>query len=249
MKEKEQGWVELEDVKAATFERFVTWAYTGYYSSPSCLVDAGSSHEETLKEEETTNEEEGAHEPNATDQQSYDGLGWGGRRSTRSKASKWNSLSFDLEQDQTSQARMKKAFVDSKSAIISPSSPFQSTRPNQHEDENYTNIFLCHAELYVFSEEKDIQDLKMLSLMRLHATLADFKLYENRTGDVLSLLQYAYTNTVHGENKPDALRKLLTDYIGYEMDTLLKDGGFKNVLMENEGSLLEDFLSAVGKRI
>lgn len=95
----------------------------------------------------------------------------------------------------------------------------------------------------------DIQPLRILAIENLRGTLERFTLHKERTGDIVKLLRYIYRNT--GESKPgvEDLRTLLTLYIGIEMDILMKDESFKNLMIEEGGPLLKDFMSAVRRRI
>ncbi len=45
------------------------------------------------------------------------------------------------------------------------------------------------------------------------------------------------------------LRTLLTAYMGYEMDVLIEDRAFKELMFEDGGALLGDFMGVVGERI
>ena len=110
-------------------------------------------------------------------------------------------------------------------------------------------MFLSHAQLYVFAEKYDVQPLKAYALEELHATLAIYTLYLVRTGDIIALLRYVYRNTGQSNGGKEKLRKMLTAYIGYEMDTLMKDEDFRDLMIEDGGPLLGDFLTMVGERI
>ena len=146
-------------------------------------------------------------------------------------------------------AQLKEEFISRKPKALRSFIDIPLARPNQDQSEIYTDIFLCHAQLYVFAEEKDIQMLKQLALENLHATLAIFTLYPCRTGDVLSLLQYVYANTPENDTIPDQMRSMLSQFVSFEMDALIEDPDFKHVLMEDGGPLLEDFLNMVSRRI
>ncbi|CAF9930212.1 MAG: hypothetical protein ALECFALPRED_004550 [Alectoria fallacina] len=85
-----------------------------------------------------------------------------------------------------------------------------------HPQENYTEVFLSHARLYVFAEKYDIQPLKKLSRQKLQHTLAIYTLYPERVGDITTLLKW------------DCIRTMLAHYVGTEMDTLVKYGEIKD---------------------
>ncbi len=123
------------------------------------------------------------------------------------------------------------------------------TRANRGANEDYTEVFLSHARLYVFADKYDIQPLKTLALEELHDTLATYTLYRGRTGDILALLRYVYANMGESARGGEDLRMLLRDYLGYEMSISMKDGEFKVLMVEDGGPLLGDFIKMVAKRI
>jgi hypothetical protein len=93
------------------------------------------------------------------------------------------------------------------------------------------------------------QPLKSLALEELHNTLAIYTLYRRRTGDIVALLRYVYANTGVITRGGDDLRTLLRDYIGYEMGVLMKDKEFQDLMLEDGGPLLRDFMKMVAKRV
>lgn len=123
--------------------------------------------------------------------------------------------------------------------------------------ENHTDVLLSHAQLYVFAEKQDIQSLKILALESLHAALSLFFLYPERTKDIINLLRYSYDNTADYEGHKDELRELLTQYLGLEMEILVKDKGLRDLMtkdddgigQEERAALLEDFMGVVAKRL
>lgn len=56
-------------------------------------------------------------------------------------------------------------------------------RQNSDPTEDYTLVFLGHAQLYVFAEKWGIEALKNLCLLKLHQTLTTFTPYPNRRLD------------------------------------------------------------------
>lgn len=128
-----------------------------------------------------------------------------------------------------------------------------SARPNRESREDYTPVFLCHAQLYVFADQYGIRPLRVLALYKLHRTLVTFTPYRERVGDIVELVRYTYANTkptvletdssgvVHGP-PPDPLKDLVTRYVvcvvedlaGHaEFDALLEEGGpFASYLVE-----------------
>ena len=82
-------------------------------------------------------------------------------------------------------------------------------RPNQAVNEDYANVFIGHAAMYVFGEKYGIPALKETALAKLHSTLNNFILFEERFQDVLVLVHYIYENTC-ATVKIDPLRELIT---------------------------------------
>jgi hypothetical protein len=116
-------------------------------------------------------------------------------------------------------------------------------------DEDYTDVFLSHAKLYVFAEKYDIQTLRTLALENLHNVLAIFTLYKERTGDIITTLRYVYAISRESIDGIEDLRTLLKLHVGYEMDTLMEDEGFRDLMIEEGGALLGDFMKMVMRRI
>ena len=56
------------------------------------------------------------------------------------------------------------------------SEPTSQVPENREPCENYTEVFLCHARLYAFTDEYDIAPLKCLSVHKLHQTLIELSL-------------------------------------------------------------------------
>ena len=122
-------------------------------------------------------------------------------------------------------------------------------RRNKDEYEDYTEVFLCHAYLYVFADKYDIQLLKVLALEELHATLNIFTLYPERVKDVVTLLHYVYSNARQQANETEDLRILMNQYVEYEIDEILKDDCLGDRLVGTEGAILGDIFKILRKRL
>lgn len=122
-------------------------------------------------------------------------------------------------------------------------------RENRNVTEDYTNVFLCHARVYVFADQYDIQGLKSSALEELHLALANYILYPERTGDIVALLVFIYSHTGESVSGVEDLRSVLTAYMSYEMDILMKDSRLKELMMEDDETLLGEFMKAVERRI
>ena len=121
-------------------------------------------------------------------------------------------------------------------------------KPNT-QDEDCSEVFLSHARLYVFADKYDIQALKCLAFEELHAALAVFSMHQQRTGDILLLLRYIYAETVETKPGIENLRTLLTDYMETEIETLIEDEGLGELMIEDGGPMLADFLKMMRKKL
>jgi len=61
-------------------------------------------------------------------------------------------------------------------------------RKNKRSHEDYTEIFLSCARLYLFADYHGITNLKLLSLHKLQGALTVFILYEDRIKDIVQLV-------------------------------------------------------------
>ena len=67
--------------------------------------------------------------------------------------------------------------------------------------------------------------------------------------NILALLRYIYVNTGVPAKGGDDLRTLLRDYVEYAMSVLMNDEESKDLMVEDGGPLLGDFMEMVAKRI
>ena len=225
LSEAHQGFAVLEDVDKDTFVRFLRWVYTKDYPDK----------EHTVVKDEVAAEQASQNGP-PLDFNDDDWAVWG------------NSKKKKKKKGETEKASLKETFVrrqyDWDDVPLGP----VPTRSNKGPEEDYSEVFLCHARIYVFAEKYDIQHLKVLALRKLQQVLAIFTLYQERVGDVLSLLQYVYANTTESKTGVEDVRTMLAHYIGCEMETLMKDGQIKDLLSEHD-EMLNDFLTMFAQRI
>ncbi|CAO2657546.1 Nn.00g036720.m01.CDS01 [Neocucurbitaria sp. VM-36] len=135
-------------------------------------------------------------------------------------------------------------YISSTSDVSEAFLPKANSAPNQ----DFKPVFLAHARLYTFAEMRLIYPLKNLALHKLHKTLMDFQLYNQRVGDVVELARYAYDHGA-GRSKDgtlDALRQLVVEYIACEVDTVGKHVEFMR-LVEDGGEFVSDFWRIVTK--
>ncbi|KAK5726339.1 hypothetical protein LTS12_027452, partial [Elasticomyces elasticus] len=96
-------------------------------------------------------------------------------------------------------------------------------RANSESCEEYTDVFLSHAQLYVFADRYDVEGLRELALYKLHQTLVEFNLFKERIGDVSELLCYAYDNTPERLGCQERLRDLVLRYVACHIERAHKD--------------------------
>lgn len=141
----------------------------------------------------------------------------------------------------------KAKFVQRQYTIRNASKDNPQPRPNTHHEEDYSEVFLGHARLYVFADKYDIEKLKVLAMEELHATLAVFSMYQQRTGDIIALLRYIYANTAETKSGADDLRSLMTDYIETEVESLIGNKDLEG-LMSEDATMLADIMEVVRRR-
>ncbi|KAL8794442.1 MAG: hypothetical protein Q9195_003029 [Heterodermia aff. obscurata] len=262
MVEAKQGFATLEDVDLNTFLRFVQWLYHGYYdpASPQNLAaSAKNQAPDEIVQQGQTNLDQGLDDfVDTTNDHSLEEAApavfgtvqpvvWGFSGSSQSRIIKKNKKPYS-EHSNSWGPSLKESFIrrDYKIRNIKNSPP--QPRPNSTRQEDYSEVFLGHARLYVFADKYDIQTLKQLAIEELHATLAVYTLYKEGTGDIVALLRYVYANTAEYKSGVEDLRTLLTQYMEVEMNTLIKDNKLQELMLEDGGPLLADVMKVMKKR-
>ena len=227
--EAKQGFAILEDVNRATFVRFVRWLYSRDYPALEPALFTSDSSPPPAPEAPTN---------------AWPDDEWGFAPSKSKKKKE--------KVRETTRGSLKEAFISRKYDLSNDwefaPSWCPPPRSNKAYNEDYTEVFLCHARLYVFAEKYDVQSLKALALKKLQETLAIFTLYPERVGDITSLLKYVYDNTAESEPGVEDIRTMLAHYIGCEMETLVREGEIKALLASN-GEMLNDFLNMFALRV
>ncbi|CAO1602573.1 hypothetical protein XANCAGTX0491_006181 [Xanthoria calcicola] len=264
MSETQKGYAVLEEDDQGTFGRFAEWVNKGYYTSGEVIdrsLDESTSEKSLVVNGECEKRMESPAEGLRPDEVLVveDEL----PRAVFEPTASWNaqepsdfgfvtsprSLKQKRKISLTPRMQLKESFIQRKTVIRQENSSVPAPLPNQSPQEDYTDVFLSHAQLYVFAEKYDIKTLKQLALENLHASLAIYTLYKERTGDIVDLLRYVYANTSETVDDVEDLRTLLTLYMGYEMDTLMQDEDFRDLMVADGGPLLADFMRMVMKRI
>jgi hypothetical protein len=273
MAEANIGVTEFEDVLEDTFIRFCQFAYAGNYETPAFTRHVEAENSDSLSSKALSKLSLIAGEATEIDEHVVQAVaeappwgfpveaqvevpvedpppeptenswnGWGDTSKKKSKAKTYRSKSSILRQE------FDKKFYDTETTASA--AKFRcKIRGNELPEEDYTPVFLGHARLYVFAEKWGIDALKTLTLSKLHKTLAAFKIYEARRGDIVELVRFAYSN----ENTPDldegvdALRALVTHYVTCELDSLIESSDFL-ALLEQQSLFSPDLVKMVVKR-
>ena len=236
LSEAQQGFAILEDVDEGTFVRFIRWAYSKDYPAPEHMLVEGSNDTSAQMPTTETSKDAGSFD--------YD-LVWGSWSTKKGKKKK------NTGHSSSSKGSLRESFILQYDLLsldhsVDPSIP--GPRGNKAPEEDYTEVFLAHARMYVFAEKYDIQPLKTLALLKLHHTLSIFTLFPERVWDIMTLLKYVYANTAEAVDGNEDIRTMLAHYIGCEMETLIKDGEIKDLMLDN-GDMLGDFLKMFASRV
>ena len=94
-----------------------------------------------------------------------------------------------------------------------------SPPPNQSAtNEDYTEVFLCHARLYVFADRYFIQPLKTLALEELRRVLSFSTLDSARADAILALFLYVSAETDNSPSGGRGMRELMHKYVDFNDD-------------------------------
>ena len=257
MAEAREGCAVLEDVDEQTFVRFSEYAYTGDYPvaepiivmDPAMIVDA---EEPKSVHPQSEIDIEGFAEPKLApedcpgpivDDTDVVNMSWNYSNYSRKQGKRvegWNNRN-DLRSKKEELWRK----LESRKYYDSPTR--FSPRKNKEACENYSEIFLSHARLYVFAEKWGIDSLIKLCLHKLQHTLVAFDLYDKRVGDIFDLLDYTYTNTGDGKNSTDELRTLVVRYAACKVEILTRNQRFR-ALLESQSLLSADLVQQLIER-
>ncbi len=231
MAEAQTGTAIWEEVDEDTFARFTQFMYTGDYPPPShdtIIYSPAVTHNDADIEERTSPPAEPAQD-----------LDWGSGSFTTSKK----------EKKKRPQIVERVQFHDMvyKVPHLSNFKDMYKIRPNESSTEDYTPVFVGHAQLYVLAEIWDIKPLKALVLSKLHATLCEYKPYEARYGDVVELIRYTYEHTPC-RKRMDPLRGLVTQYVAHEQTQIAGSEPCLE-LIESGGPFARDLVSMLLEKI
>ena len=95
---------------------------------------------------------------------------------------------------------------------------------------DYTDVFLSHAQMYVFADYHGIDALQTLALRKLRQELTNFSLFNEGSRDITQLVRYSFENTVEEGDNSDALRGLICHYAACQVEILWKSKEFQGLL-------------------
>ncbi|OCK75344.1 hypothetical protein K432DRAFT_308732, partial [Lepidopterella palustris CBS 459.81] len=213
----------LEDVDEDTFVRFAQYAYTGDYLSANPEIVLEKVQDDTPQqniEDATQN---------------------------RSPCVLFDKATvIEIPETASSKSKKKQLWEEfTGHNYIMPSPP--QARRKQQPYHNYTEVFLCHARIYMFAEKYRIGPLKALSLHKLQQILIRYVIYKDRIEDIVSLLRYSYSRPV-SQGSVNSLGLLVTHYAACVVEELGKSHLFHLALKES-GLLGWDIMKQVLKRV
>lgn len=251
MAEAKESCAFLEDVDEGTFVRFVEYMYTNDYSVPDPVIVQMTSDSASENGQDGIEETAAVDEPQPTpiheDDWSFGMLSSKKDAKKKKKASKsnpWHMEEVPVEdapipeleypQRECKKDRLWSEFMEK--AHVKHHEPWEP-RQNTESCEDYTQVFLCHARLYVISDRYCIEPLQELALQKLRLTLSTFILFSKRVSDIIELVQYTYAHTMEHEEGIDKLRSLVI----CQMEAIVKDKNFITMLQE-PGALAKDLV-------
>ena len=220
MSENPVGEATWEDVDKETFARFIEFTYSEDYSVPGRILKDQLNHQHQEHQE---------HQEPVDD---YD-FGWGNSAAKKKKVVRgpplqlFDSLSYDVK-------------PQSKFAGTYESAITRSSNENLHED--IGDILIIHASLYALGEKWGLEELKTLTLSKLHGTLKRVPREEFDIQHIVKLTRFVYSdeNTPDWEDGIDRLRELVCYYNTTVVELSMKNSAFL-ALIEEGGPFVRDF--------
>ncbi|KAI1641133.1 hypothetical protein F4809DRAFT_658985 [Biscogniauxia mediterranea] len=217
MKEAREGYAELPEVDERTFVRFCQFAYTGDYKVP-----APTSSE--LADTPSTFIPNTWFQPNTQM----------GKPCVPSPARSMTSLLWD-------------SFKGRTYTVPNPQPPPKEALQSGTPPVTTLEVFLSHARVYVLADYYDIERLRILSVKKLHKSLASS--LSPKTPDCITpLVKYCFENTVDKCDAKDPLRELVTGYMACKIDQLWKNDAFQD-LVGSSGELSKALVGALADEV
>lgn len=258
MQEAVEGRVIWEDLDEGTFVRFIHWAYTGSYNipEPDILLDAtlvgdGKSHQTGASTTEVTSAD--VTQPRSLATLSTSGVQtncprcqcvwWQGNykvcscgRTFANWCAQCQLYGDNVKCPRCIGDQLKKRNVLAKQftsdSCTTPSGALASPRQNKEEAEDYSQIFLAHARLYVLADKYNVPKLSKLAYQKLWSTLKDFTIYPSRANDVISMIIYTF-GAFSESARDNKMCKMLALYAACMFEDLVKCNAFEELINQS----------------
>jgi len=256
----------FEDIDYDTFRRFAEYAYTGSYAveKPDVVVPSTGAVDESQELKDCVENQDQGDSDIQIDafsaapsfpalvvrSESNSELYWSPKKDKK-KAKKARSGFEEPDFEGSIAGTLKKAqlwnsFIETIDKNLSI--PVLYSPGNRESYEDFTNLFLAHARMYVFADRYDIPHLAEYALHEVRRILASSILKEEQIEGVVKLMQYSYSNTLDLPDLPDSLRKLVTHYAACVVEYLYEQKSFQS-LLEEHGTLSKDLVGYMVKRL
>lgn len=123
----------------------------------------------------------------------------------------------------------KKLLWDKFQALYQLPSPAAASSSEPSSSYDFTNVFLGHAQVYVFADYHGIEPLQILALGKLRQILTSFTVRVESYNDITQLVRYSFEHTVDKNGRDDRLRSLVCLYAACKVEDLWTDTGFRSV--------------------
>ncbi|KAI5194231.1 hypothetical protein E4T39_08726 [Aureobasidium subglaciale] len=244
MRESQEGVAHLEGVEVETFSRFAEWLYTEAYSAPSPDESEEESDDQGSRRDDVCG---------STAERQHDVLV--PREASRCvsasiRDSLRSSLGSALEESKQGTLLPTTTSENSAGRFISSNLGKICAEQDRYFD-GYGNALylqcLCHAELYVFADQRQVYDLQTLVAERLRASLKHIKDYAKQAILVTSLIDYAYEYTASMNLEDNKLRRVVVEFAIEHLEDLMRTPVFMNTL-GNGGQFVQDFVQMMAAR-
>ena len=232
MRETQEQSADLEDVDSATFARFAEYIYCGNYTAanPSTVPYEENVTHEGMAQLKSPYQSTAAPEYQLNPVQDPI-IGFLGAKYKKTKV-KTSTLS-----------RLRLSVPH-----IIPFPIESNLAPNNRSTEDYSEVFLSHARLYVFAETYQIPGLKAIAAQNLDDVLHQFTCYPQRIGDIIGLVEYIYENTPEREQHEEILREVISHFVANNLKDLVQSTKFQELLARG-GSFVTDLCEKVSHRL
>ncbi len=107
--------------------------------------------------------------------------------------------------------------------------------------ESSSEVLLAYASLYVLTEKRGVNSLKMLVLSKLYQMLSTLRLNISKVQEIINLPRYTYldSSTPDLETNINGLRKLITLYMAANVEIISEYTSFME-LIKGRGAFVRD---------